>query len=104
MKSPHNQDLITLLTELPVEPPKGYHYEVEEYRRNIVSFWLCGGPTYLYNGGHSARTIHSFYDFKKKKWYAPINSKKIGAEVDPASIRPWTAIPLSLNPLMAAFI
>jgi len=92
-----------LLMEMPVKPPKGYYYEVQEHKRNVVSFWLCGGPTYQYLDGGTPRTIHSFYNYKKKVWYAPVNSKKIGDEVDPATMRPWTAMKLNLNPLMAAF-
>lgn len=88
---------------MPLTPPKGYHYEVQEHKRNVVSFWLCGGPTYQYLDGGTPRTIHSFYNYKKKVWYAPVNSKKIGDEVDPATMRPWTAMKLNLNPLMAAF-
>lgn len=103
MKSQPNPDLTTLLTEMPVKAPEGYHYEVEEYRRNVVSFWLCGGPKYLYRDNTSPRTIHSFYNYKKNVWYAPINSKKMGDEVAPEAIRPWTAMQLNLNPLMAAF-
>ena len=47
----------------------------------------------------TARTIHSFYDMKKKQWFAPINSKRVGQPVDINSTRPWTAMPLNLNPL-----
>jgi len=104
MKSQTKQDLATILSEMPVKPPKGYHYEVEEYRRNIVSFWLCGGPKYIHLDGNSARTIHSFYNYKKNVWYAPINSKKMGDEVAAEDMRPWTAMPLQLNGLMAAFV
>ena len=89
--------------EMPVKAPDGYHYEVTHHKRNMAAFWLCGGPKYIYNDGKSARTIHSFYNYKKKVWYAPINSKKEGAEVAPESMRPWTAMQLNLNPLMAAF-
>lgn len=104
MKSPDSLDLNSLLMEMPVKAPKGYHYEVEEHKRNVVSFWLCGGPTYIYKGGESPRTIHSFYNYKKKVWYSPINSKKVGAEVAVAAIRPYTSMPLNLNPLMAALM
>ena len=86
-----------------MKPPKGYHYEVTEHKRNVAAIWLCGGPTYQYLDGGTPRTIHSFYNYKKKVWYAPINSKKAGDEVDPAKILPWTAMQLNLNPLMAAF-
>lgn len=102
MKSQPRPDLTSLLAEMPLSPPEGYHYEVEEYRRNIVSFWLCGGRKYLHRDNNSARTIHSFYDYKKNKWYSPINSKKMGNEVAPEDMRPWTAMPLNLNPLMSA--
>ncbi len=97
-------DLNSLLKEMPVKAPKGYHYEVVEFKANVAAFWLCGGPTYLYNGGETARTIHSFYNYKKKVWYSPANSKKMGAEVAPESIRSWTAMPLNLNPLMSALV
>ena len=89
---------------MPVKAPKGYHYEITEHKRNVAAIWLCGGPTYIYKGGESARTIHSFYNYKKKVWFSPINSKKVGEEVDPSNIRPYTAMPLNLNPLMAAFM
>lgn len=89
---------------MPVKAPKGYHYEVTEHKRNVAAIWLCGGPTYLYKGGESARTIHSFYNYKKKVWYSPQNSKKVGKEVNLSDIRPYTAMPLNLNPLMAAFL
>jgi len=92
-----------LLKEMPLTPPEGYHYEVTEHKRNVVAFWLCGGPTYVYNGGETARTIHSFYNYKKGVWYAPIDKKTVGEEVDPNKMRAWTAMPLNLNPLMAAF-
>lgn len=88
---------------MPVKAPEGYHYEITDFKRNVAAFWLCGGPTYLHNGGECARTIHSFYNYKKHVWYSPLNSKKVGGEVDPSDIRPYSSMPLNLNPLMAAF-
>ena len=90
--------------EMPVKAPEGYHYEITEFKRNVAAIWLCGGPKYLYNDHKCARTIHSYYNYKKKVWYAPVNSKKMGAEVAPEAIRSWTAMPLNLNPLMSAFV
>lgn len=86
---------------MPVKAPKGYHYEVTEFKRNTYAIWLCGGPKYLYKDHQCARTIHSFYDVKKKVWYAPINSKKVGKPVSINTIRAWTAMPLNLNPLQS---
>lgn len=89
---------------MPVKPPKGYHYEVTDFKRNVAAIWLCGGPTYLHLDNKSARTIHSFYNYKKKVWYAPINSKKVGEEVEATTMRPWTSMPLQLNPLMSLLL
>ena len=89
---------------MPVKAPEGYHYEITEHKLNVAAIWLCGGPTYLYKKGECARTIHSFYNYKKKVWFSPINSKKVGEEVHPSNIRPYSSMPLKLNPLMAAFM
>ena len=99
MKSPNKVDLPSTLIEIPFEPPKGYHYETTEHKRNVVAVWLCGGPQYLYKDGQSARTIHSFYNTKKGTWHAPINCKRAGDEVKLSQIRPWTAMQLNYNPL-----
>lgn len=93
-----------VLREMPVKAPEGYYYEATEHKRNIAAIWLCGGPKYLYRGNTSARTIHSFYNYKKGEWYAPVNSKKVGEVVDPSEIRPWTAMPINLRGLEAFFV
>ena len=31
---------MNLPTSLPHEPPTGYHYEVEQFKPNVVSIWL----------------------------------------------------------------
>ena len=36
-QSPMN---LTLLTDFPHEPPKGYAYKVKSFRRNVVAIWL----------------------------------------------------------------
>jgi hypothetical protein len=58
---------------------------------------------YVFAGGERVRTIHSFYRERDGKYFAPINAKEIGKEVDIKSTRPYTSMPLKLNPLMAAF-
>ena len=45
-----------------------------------------------------------FYNTKKRTYYAPVNSKQVGKEVDLSSTTPYTAMPLNLNPLEAAFV
>ena len=88
---------------LPYSAPDGYYYEYEEFKHNVVRIWLCNTHQFDYNLGASTRTIHSFYNSKQNKYYAPVNSKTIGKEVDIKSTRNYTAMPLKQTPLEAAF-
>lgn len=45
-----------------------------------------------------------FLQFKTKKYYAPVNSKTVGKEVDIKSTRNYTAMQLKQSPLDAFFI
>ena len=84
-------------------PPDGYYYEPEEFKRNFISIWLCNTRKFVYNGGAPTRTIHSFYNTKSGEYFAPINSKTVGARVNITDTRNYTAMPLKLNPLMSCF-
>lgn len=85
------------------EPPKNYTYEVEEFRRNILSIWCCNHAKFNFNGSSVAKTIWGFYNTKQRTYYAPINSTKRGDQVDISDTRPYTAMQLKLTPLEAAF-
>ena len=85
-------------------PPDGYYYKAEEFKRNVISIWLYNTRKFVYNGGAETRTIHSFYDTKKQQYYAPVNSKTIGACVNIKDTRNYTAMPLKLSPLELAFV
>jgi len=85
-------------------PPDGYYYKAEEFKRNVISIWLYNTRKFVYNGGAETRTIHSFYDTKTREYFAPVNSKTIGACVNIKDTRNYTAMPLKLNPLEAAFL
>jgi len=84
-------------------PPDGYYYEPEEFKRNFISIWLCNTRKFVYNGGAPTRTIHSFYNTKSGEYFAPINSKTVGARVNITDTRNYTAMPLKLNPRMRCF-
>lgn len=85
--------------ELPAdfthEPPKNYTYEVESFRRNVLSIWCCNHSEFTYNDGAPAKTIWGFYNTKQRIYYAPINSKKCGDEVDFADTTPYTAMQIN---------
>lgn len=96
--------------ELPVSfihsnsPPNGYYYECEEFKRNVVSIWLCNTRKFVYNNGAPTRTIHSFYNTKTGEYFFPINSKSIGARVDINETRNYTAMQIKQSPLDVFFV
>lgn len=85
------------------QPPEGYSYEVRQYKRNILSIWLCNHTKFNYNNNDPVSTIWGFWDIKKQCYYAPINSTKHGDQVNIGDTRPYTAMKLNLTPLEAAF-
>jgi hypothetical protein len=85
-------------------PPKGYYYECEDFKRNVVSIWLCNTRKFDYNNGFPIRTIHSFYNTKTREYFAPVNSKTIGACVDINDTRPWTSMPIKYQGVEQFFV
>ena len=95
--------MIVELPPLPYSPPDGYYYECEEFKRNVVSIWLCNTRKFIYNNVAPTRTIHSFYNTKTREYFAPINSKTIGARVNINETRNYTTMPIKQSPLDAFF-
>lgn len=97
----------SLTVEFPHNPPKGYSYQFEQHERGIISIWLLHHRRYVFrNDDQPVRTIWGFYKTKRGRkgsttttYFAPINSNKVGKEVDIASTTPYTSMQLNLNPL-----
>jgi hypothetical protein len=85
-------------------PPQGYFYAAEEFKKNVVSIWLCNTYKFVYNGGAPTRTIHSFYNTKKQQYYAPVNSKTIGACVNIEDTRSWTSMKINYQGIEQFFV
>ena len=94
---------VDLIPQFRHKPPQDYSYEVEQFKRNVFSIWLCCQREFDYNMGKPTRTIWGFYDYKKCKFYSPVNSKTVGKEVKFQHTRPWTGMPIKQTPLEAAF-
>ncbi len=96
--------------ELPVSfihsnsPPNGYYYDCEDFKRNVVSIWLCNTRKFDYNNGAPTRTIHSFYNTKTREYFAPINSKTIGACAAIKDTRPWTSMKINYQGVEQFFV
>ena len=95
---------IDLIPQFKHKAPEGYSYEVEEFKRGIFSIWLRCHRKFDYNMGETTRTIWGFWSHKKCEFYSPVNSKTVGKVVDFKNTRNYTAMPLNLNPLEAAFV
>jgi hypothetical protein len=84
--------------------PDGYAYEFEEYNTRLIAIWLCHQKTYDFNLGKPVRSIWGFYSHKKRQYFAPINSKTPGKEVDIQKTRNFTAMPIKESPLDQFFV
>ena len=80
------------------EPPKGFHYEVDQFRRNVHRICIVNDGTFSYTDV-APKSVWGFYNTKKRAYFAPINFTKCGDQVDISDTRPYTAMQLNLNPL-----
>jgi hypothetical protein len=86
------------------QPPIGYFYSFEEFKPGTVSIWLNNKRRFDYNLGKPTRTIWGFWKSKTNKFFAPINSKTIGKEVDLKQTRDYTAMQIKSSPLDSLFV
>jgi hypothetical protein len=92
------------MPEFPHSPPKGYSYEYENFNTRTIRIWLCNSRQFDYNLGASTKTIWGFYSPKKRIYYAPVNAKTIGKEVDINDTTAYTSMPLNRTALERAFL
>jgi hypothetical protein len=91
------------ISDFPHDAPEGYTYEFEQFNSRIVSIWLRCHRKFHYNGGESTKSIWGFYSPKKREYYSPINSSKVGDKVDIKITRNYTAMLVKQTPLESAF-
>jgi len=93
---------LELPPSFPHEPPKGYHYEVEPFRRNVCRICIVNDGTFSYTDV-PPKSVWGFVSTKTGEYSAPINYSKQGDKVDIKDTSPYSAMIPNLNPLMAAF-
>ena len=93
-----------MIPEFPHKAPKGYSYEFETWNPSTVRIMLRCHRKFDYNLGASTSTVWGFYKPKKRVYYAPINAKSIGKQVDINSTTSYTAMPVNRTPLESAFL
>lgn len=92
-----------MIAEFYHKAPKGYSYEFEEFKRNVVSIWIRNHAKFDYNNGASVRSIWGFYNTKTKCFFAPVNSKTVGTVVDIADTTPYSAMKIKKTILEMCF-
>ena len=100
-QSQSQMNLLELPPDFIHEPPKGYHYEVESFRRNVCRICIVNDGSFSYTDV-APKSVWGFYNAKSRTYSAPINFSKQGDTVDINKTRPYTAMQLNLNPLEAA--
>ena len=93
-----------MIPEFPHHPQKGYSYEYEQFNARAIRIMLRCSKQFDYNLGESTVTVWGFYSPKKRVYYAPVNVKTIGKEVNVNDTTPYTAMPIKQTPLTAAFV
>lgn len=100
-QSPLMMNQLELPPDFIHEPPEGYHYEVESFRRNVCRICIVNDGSFSYTDV-APKSVWGFYNTKSRTYSAPINFSKQGDTVDINQTRPYTAMQLNLNPLEAA--
>ena len=100
-QSPLMMNQLELPPDFIHEPRKGYHYEVESFRRNVCRICIVNDGSFSYTDV-APKSVWGFYNAKSRTYSAPINFSKQGDTVDINKTRPYTAMQLNLNPLEAA--
>ena len=92
------------MIEFSHKAPKGYSYEFEQFKRNIISIWIRNHYQFVYNDGDSVRSIWGFFNTKTGQYHAPINSSKCGDPVEFKDTTPYSAMKPKLTPLELAYV
>jgi hypothetical protein len=95
---------LDLIPEFNHKAPEGYSYEVEEFKRNVLSIWLRCHRQFDYNNGKGTRTIWGFFSSKKREFYSPVNSCTVGKVVDFNKTRNYSAMTINYQGLEQFFV
>ena len=88
------------MIHFPQRPPEGVSYSIQPFSATYDAVWIVNHAEFSYRDT-DPKSIWGFYSSKKGKYYAPINSKKVGKEVSIQDTTPYSAMKKNLNPLEA---
>jgi len=87
-----------IMIDFPHLPPEGYSYSFESFNARYDVIWIVNHGEVSYRDT-PPKSVWGFYLSKKGKYYAPINSKKVGKEVSIRDTTPYSSMRKNLNPL-----
>jgi hypothetical protein len=90
--------------EFPHKAPKDYSYEFEQFNASTIRIMLRCNRKFDYNLGASTATVWGFYKPKKQVYYAPVNAKSIGKQIDIENTTAYSAMPIKRTTLEACFV
>ena len=93
-----------MIPEFPHKAPKNYSYEFETWNASTIRIMLRCHRKFDYNLGASTATVWGFYKPRKRVYYAPVNAKTIGKQVNIEDTRNYSAMPIKQTSLEAAFV
>jgi hypothetical protein len=93
-----------MIVEFPHKAPKNYSYEFESWNTSTVRIMLSCSSKFDYNLGASTKTVWGFYKPKKRTYYAPVNAKTIGEQVNIENTTPYTAMQVKRTALEECFV
>lgn len=81
--------------------PDGFEYVMDDFNNTTKRIWIVNhSQVFQYReGAGPPKSVWGFYKPKTKKYYAPINFKRIGKEVRIEDTSPYTAMQKNFNPL-----
>ena len=93
------------MIEFPHVPPKGYSYEYDTPSRGVIRIWIVNHYQFSYTS-EQVKSVWGFYKPSTKKYYAPINSKKVGDVVDIHDTTPYSAMQIlqPMRPSVLSFV
>ena len=91
------------MIEFPHQSPKGYSYEIQQFKRHVYAIWIVNHGEFSYTDT-PPKSIWGFYSSKKKEYYAPIDSKKVGAIVRIEDTTPYSAMVINYKGLESFFV
>ena len=82
------------------EPPVGYWYRVEKFKKDVYRIDLVYKGEFVYNDGVESKTVWGFYNLKTDEFHSPVNYKKMGKKVKLRDTTPFSAMKINKNNTM----